>query len=211
MRAVGMQRRQVFKVAGVGDFFGIFAVDGFDAQQREVTLGFLGRTNLALNDMAIAQAKSADLARADVDVVGAGKIIEFGGAEEAEAVGEDFQDAFAVHQAVLADAAAEDLEDHILLFHADVVLNSFGTSDLVQGQDVHLLKVFDVELAALDLLIFGIGLGVEIGDVIAAAAIVARIIAAFAIASIVMPAILLPRLSRLSRPPPRLSWRWGRS
>ena len=36
--------------------------------------------------------------------------------------------------------------------------------------DVHLLEVFDVELAALDLLVLGVGLGVEAGDVFATAA-----------------------------------------
>ena len=60
---------------------------------------------------------------------------------------------------------AEDLEDQVLLLQADVVLNAFLAGDLVQAVDVHGLQVFDVELAALDLLVLGVGLGVEAGDV----------------------------------------------
>ena len=63
--AIRMQRREVFEIAGVGDALGVFAVDGFDAKQRKVSFGFLRRTNLALNDVAIAQAETADLARAE--------------------------------------------------------------------------------------------------------------------------------------------------
>jgi hypothetical protein len=37
--------------------------------------------------------------------------------------GQDLQHAFAVHQAVLADAGAEDLEDQVLLLEPDVVLD----------------------------------------------------------------------------------------
>jgi hypothetical protein len=37
----------------------------------------------------------------------------------------------------------------------------------VEAEDVHLLEVFDVKLAALDLLVLGIGLGVDGADVLA--------------------------------------------
>ncbi len=160
-----MQRGEVFEIAGIGDALGVFAVDRLDAQQGEIALGFLGRANLALNDVPIAQAKSADLAGADVDVVRAGEIVVFRAAEESEAVGENFQHAFAVHQAVLADAGAEDLEDQVLLLQSDVIDDPLFLGDLVQFMHVHRLEVFDVELAALDLLVFGVGLGVEVGDV----------------------------------------------
>ncbi len=171
-----MQRGEVFEIAGVGDALGVFAVDGFDAEEREISFGFLGRTDLALDDVAVAQAEAADLAGADVDVVGAGEIVVFGAAEESEAVGEDFQDAFAVHQAVLADAAAEDLEDQVLLLEADVIGDSLFLGDVVQFMHVHLLEVLDVKLAALDLLVLGVGFGVEVGDVFGGAglAIAAR-------------------------------------
>ena len=59
--AVRMQRREVFEVAGVGDPLGVLAVDRLDAKQREVALALLGRTNLALHHVPVAQAEAADL------------------------------------------------------------------------------------------------------------------------------------------------------
>src|SRR4029078_12316929 len=87
----------------------------------------------------------------------------------AEAVGQDLEDALAVHQAVLADAGAEDLEDQVLLLEPDVVLDALLLGDVVQAMEVHGLQVFDVELAALDLLVLGVGLGVKAGNLIAPA------------------------------------------
>ncbi len=167
--AAGMQRCQVFKVADVGDAFGVFAVDGFDAEEREITFGFLGGTDLSLDDVPVAQAEASDLAGADVDVVGAGEIVVFGATEKPEAVGENFQDAFAVHQAVLADAGAQNLEDEVLFLEADVIGDSLFLGDVVQFVHVHGLEVFDVEFSAFDLFVFGVGFGVKIGDVLARA------------------------------------------
>ncbi len=82
--------------------------------------------------MTVSQSEATDLRRADVDVVGAGEIVVFRRSKEAETVRENFQDTFAVHQTVLADAAAKDLEDQVLLLQADVVLNAFRARDLVQ-------------------------------------------------------------------------------
>ena len=62
--------------------------------------------------------------------------------------------------------AAEDLEDQVLLLQADVIVDAFLLGDLVQFVHVHLLEVFDVELAALDLLVLGVGFGVEAGDIL---------------------------------------------
>jgi hypothetical protein len=98
--------------------------------------------------VAVAQAEAADLAGADVDVVGAGQVVVLGAAEEAEAVGQDLEHALAVHQAVLADAAAQDLEDQVLLLHPDVVGDALLAGDVVQAMDVHGLQVLDVQLAA---------------------------------------------------------------
>ena len=163
---VGVQRRKILEVAGVGDALGVFAVDRLDAEQGEISLGFLGRADLALDDMAVAKAETADLARADVDVVRAGQIVVFRRAEESETVGEDFEHAFAIHQTVLADAAAEDLENQILLLEPDIILDALFAGDLVEAGDFHLLEVFDVELAALDLFVAGVGLGVEVTDIL---------------------------------------------
>ena len=79
-----------------------------------------------------AQAESADLAGRDVNVVGAGEVVVIGAAEEAEAVGQDFERAFAVHETVLLDPFFEDLEDQILLLEAGVVGEPLDLGDLLQ-------------------------------------------------------------------------------
>ena len=151
---------------GVGDALGVFTVDRLDAQQGEIALRLLGRTNLPLHHVTVAQAEAANLAGADVNVVGAGKIVVFGAAQESEAIRQDFQHALAVHQAVLANARAENLENQVLLLESDEIRDALLLGDLVQVVHVHGLQVLDVKLAALDLLVFGIGFGVEIGNVL---------------------------------------------
>jgi len=115
--------------------------------------------------VAVAQPEPANLARADVDVIRAWQIVVFRAAKESEPIRENFQHPFSVHQAVLADAGAEDLEDQVLLLQADVVDDPLVLGDFVQLVHVHRLQVFDIELAALDLFIFCVGFGVEVGDV----------------------------------------------
>ena len=116
--AVGMQRRQVVEDHFLREDVGIVVVDRLDAEQGEVAFVLLGRANLPGDDGAGAQAETANLARRDVDVVGAGEIVVVGAAQEAEAVGQDFERAFAEHQAVLLDPLLEDLEDQVLLLQA---------------------------------------------------------------------------------------------
>ena len=58
-------------------------VDLPDLEQREGTLAILRRTNQARDGVAGSQCKAADLARADVDVVGTGELRAIGRAQEA--------------------------------------------------------------------------------------------------------------------------------
>ena len=116
--ALRIERRQVVEEDFVAGDFGIFEVDGFDFDQREVALAVLRRTNLAGDGVAGAKIEFADLRGRDVDVVRAGEIVVFGGAEKAEAIGETFEDAFGEDQTVLFGLGAEDLEDQLLLAHA---------------------------------------------------------------------------------------------
>ena len=73
-----------------------------------------------------------------------------GAAEEAESVGQDFQRAFAIHQAVQLHAFLEDLEDQILLLQAgdfrDVLLARF----FEQLRHAHFLQFGDMDFALLD-------------------------------------------------------------
>ena len=68
---VRIERRQVVEEDLVARFLGRLEVDGVDFDQREVTLAFLGRADLAGDGVAGAQIETADLRRRDVNVVGA--------------------------------------------------------------------------------------------------------------------------------------------
>ncbi len=148
-----MQRRQIVEDDFLREQIGIVIIDRLDAQQREVALVLLGRPNLAGDDAAGAQAETADLARRDIDVVRAWKIVVIGAAQEAEAVGERFERAFAEHQAVLLDALLEDFEDQVLLLEARIIAELLLLGDAEKLGHGHLLQFGDVRGAALDLLI----------------------------------------------------------
>ena len=115
---VGIQRRQVVEEDLVAGFLGRLEVDGIDFDQREVALAFLGRADLAADGVAGAQIETADLAGRHVDIVGAGQVVVLGSAQEAEAVGQAFQHAFAEDEAALFGLGLQDLEDQLLLAQA---------------------------------------------------------------------------------------------
>ncbi len=94
---------------------GRVVVDLADLEQREVAFVVLRRPDQPGDRVARAQIEAPDLARADVDVVGAGEIGAVGGAQEAEAVLEDLE--HAVPEDVLAAlrVALQDREDDVLL------------------------------------------------------------------------------------------------
>jgi hypothetical protein len=69
-----VQRRQVLEQDLVLGGLRRLAIDAVDLDQGEVALAFLGRADLAFDGVAGAQVEAADLARADVDVVGAGEV-----------------------------------------------------------------------------------------------------------------------------------------
>ncbi len=91
------QRRQVLEQHLALGRLRRFAVDGVDHRQREVALAVLGPADAAGDFVAGAQVEAADLAGRDVDVVGAGQVAGIVRAQEAEAVGQDFQHAVAGH------------------------------------------------------------------------------------------------------------------
>ena len=113
-----IERRQVVEEYFIARDLGILEIDRFDLNQREIALAVLGRTDLARNGVAGSQIEFPNLRRRNVNVVRAGKIVIFRRAQEAEAVGQAFQDAFREDQTVLLRLGAEDLEDQFLLAHA---------------------------------------------------------------------------------------------
>jgi hypothetical protein len=157
---VGVERGEILEVDLLGEEGGFFKVDGLHAEEGEVFFVFLGWTDLAGDDAAGLEAKAANLGGADVDVVGAGEVVVLRRAKEAEAVGEDFEDALADHEAVVLNAFFEDLEDEVLFFETDVIFDAFFFADLVEFLDAHALKIDEVELGAFDLLVFLMGFGI---------------------------------------------------
>ena len=153
IRPCGCSGGQVVEADLLAELVGVLVVDRLDAEEGEITLVLLGRADLAGDDRAGLEAEAADLAGGDVDVVGAGEVVVVGAAEEAEAVGEDFERPLAEHQAVLLDPLLEDLEDQVLLLQPRVLdhaLRLGGADELGHG---HLLKLGEVDLAALDVLV----------------------------------------------------------
>ena len=78
---------------------------------------------MAVDGVAGAQAEAADLRGRDVDVVGAGQVVRFRRAQEAEAVGEHLDDAFADDVDFLGGELLEDREHQLLLAHGAGVLD----------------------------------------------------------------------------------------
>ena len=120
-------------------------IDRFHLDQREIALAFLGRADLPGDGVARVQIELADLRRRDVDVVRPGQVVVVGGAEEAEAVGEHFQDALGEDEAGLGGAGAQDLEDQLLLAHAGGAGDLVLPRDLGEGRDAQLLERRQVE------------------------------------------------------------------
>ncbi len=138
---VGIKRRQVVEIDLVARLLGVLEIDGVDLEQREVALAFLGRTDMAFDGVAGAQAKAADLAGRDVNVIGPGEIVGFRRAQEAEAVGQYFDDAFADNVDLLRRELLEDGEHQLLLAHGA------GVFDLVLfGERQQLGRGFGLEV-----------------------------------------------------------------
>ncbi len=85
-----VERREVVEIDPMADGVRIIEIDLRDLGQCEIALAFLGSANFTFDRVAGAQAEAADDARRDIDVVGAGEIVRFRRAEEAEPVIEDF-------------------------------------------------------------------------------------------------------------------------
>ena len=92
---VGIKRRQVVEIDLVADLFRVLEIDRVDLEQREIALALLGAADHALDGVAGAQAEAADLRGRDIDIVGTRQIIGVGRAQEAEAVLQHLDDAFA--------------------------------------------------------------------------------------------------------------------
>ena len=120
---VRIERRQIVEVDLVAGLFRVLEIDRVAFQQREIALALLRAANDALDRVAGAQAEAADLGGRDIDVVGSGKIIGVGRAQEGEAVLQDFDDALADDLDVQAGELLENGEHQFLLAHDRGVLD----------------------------------------------------------------------------------------
>src|SRR5262249_39549320 len=137
----------------LGQQFRVAVIDRFNAEEGEISLVFLGWPDLTRNHRARAQAKPANLAWRNIDVVGAGEIVVIRTAQESEAVRQNFQRALAEHESVLLHPLLKDLKNEILFLQAGVIDQSFVLSHLEELRHAHLLQRADVRAAALDLLV----------------------------------------------------------
>ena len=154
---VGIERREVVEEDLVAGFLGRLEVDGVDLDEREVALAFLGRADLAGDGVAGAQIEAADLRGRDVDVVGAGKIVVLGRAQEAEAVGQAFEHAFGEDETALFGLRLQDLENELLFAQAGGAGDAHVFGDLVELLDAHVLQLDQVERGGA---VLGVGAGV---------------------------------------------------
>ena len=131
-RLVGKERREVLEQDLRLRVFRGLEVDLVDLDEREIALAVLRRADLAFDRVAGMQVETADLRRRNVDVVGAGEVARIGRAKEAEAVGQDFQHAFAEDAFALLRLAFQQREDQVVLAHPVGALDFHRIGDVEQ-------------------------------------------------------------------------------
>ena len=155
-----IERREVVEEDLVTRLFRRLVVDGVDFDEGEVAFAFFGGADLAGDGVAGAQVEAADLRGRDVDVVRAGQVVVLGGAEEAETVGQAFEDALREDEAALFGLRLEDLEDELLFAQAGGAHDAHAFGDVVEPLDGHVFELDEVE-GGLAVPVFG---GVAAGD-----------------------------------------------
>ena len=132
---IGIERGEVVEVDLVAGLFGVFEVDGVDLEKGEIAFALLRASDLALDGVAGAQAEAADLRGRDVDVVGSGQVIRLGSAQKAEAVLENFDNAFADNVDFVLGKLLENREHQLLLAHGRGILDAvfFGKTEQFGG------------------------------------------------------------------------------
>ena len=130
---------------------GIFVIDALDFQQGEKAFLFFRRPNLARDDVAGLQIEAANLRRRDINVLGAGEVVEALRAQEAESFREDFEHAFGEEDAAAFGVLLQDVEDHLVLAHGPEILDAHLTRYAIKIGHGHGLELGDVDRLAFDL------------------------------------------------------------
>jgi hypothetical protein len=107
-------------------------VDLADFEQRKIPLAVLGRPNEPRHGVARAQVETAYLTRADVDIVGTREIRAVRRAQEAEAVLQDLEHAFAEDVFAVLGVGFQDREDDVLLAGSSKILEAHRFGELYQ-------------------------------------------------------------------------------
>ena len=141
---LGVEGGEVVEEDFLSGHVGVFEVDRFDLEEGEVSLAILGGPDLSGDRVAGAEVEPADLGGGDVDVVGAGEVVVIGCAQEAEAVGEGFENAFAVDHPVLFRMGLQQGEDQLLFAHARSALHLQFLGQLRQFVDLLLFQLLQV-------------------------------------------------------------------
>ncbi len=90
---IRIERRQVVEVDLVTDVFRVFEIDRLNLEQGEIPFAFARAADRTFDRIPSTQAMTANLLRADIDIVRARKIVGFGAAQEAKAVLQNFHNA----------------------------------------------------------------------------------------------------------------------
>ncbi len=142
---IRIERRQVVEIDSMPNRIRFVEIDLVDLQQGEIALAILRRADLALDRIAGAQAEAADLAGRDIDVVRPGEIIRLGRAQEAEPIGQNFQNPLAIDRHIVHRQLLEAGEHQLLLAQVRGVFDlqlfregqEFGRGFLFQFFEMH--------------------------------------------------------------------------
>ena len=128
---VGIERRQIVEIDLVACLFRILEVERIHLEQSEVAFAFLRAADMPVDGIAGAQSEAADLRRRYIDIVRTRQVIRLRRAQEAEAVRQHFDDAFADNVGFTRGELLEDTEHQLLLAHRAGILDLkfFGEGD----------------------------------------------------------------------------------
>ena len=138
-----IKRRQIVEENLVARLLRRLEVDGLDLDQGKILFALVRRAHIAADRVAGLQIKLANLRRGDVNIVRAGQIVVVGRAQEAIAVGQDFQHAIGEDVALLFALRLKNLEDQILLAKGAGALDLQGARDSGQFSNVFFFEFRD--------------------------------------------------------------------
>ena len=104
--------------------FGRIAVDGVEADKREIALVVFRHAHAAFDGIAGVQIEAADLRRRNINIVRTGKVRSICAAQETEAVGQDFKRTGTGKADILLHHLADDGKNKVLFAETVGVFNA---------------------------------------------------------------------------------------